>query len=208
MKVAVVTCSLGGYDRGFEMPAQTVPHELIDLAETGWGGALHHAHPRMLAKVPKCRPDMWTDADVMIWVDGSFQILSPDFVRWCIDSLGDGSVGMIRHPHRTTIMAEAEVSAGMTKYQGHPVIEQARHYQRLGYEDQSGLWATGLIVWRNRPSSADLGDAWLAEQLRWTWQDQISLPFLLWKHGVTVTELAGPIYPHPMFNIRAHHRED
>lgn len=208
MTVAVVTCSLGGYDRGVDWPAQTVPADLVTIGDNTWQGSATHAGARLRAKVPKCRPDLFADADLHIWIDGSFQILSPNFVRWCVDSLGDGSIGLIRHPHRTTIRDEAEISASMVKYIGHPVREQARHYYQQGYNDEAGLWCSGLIVWRSTPRTRRFGDAWLREQLRWTWQDQISLPYLLADCGLTPTELDGPIYPHPMFNIRAHTRED
>ena len=53
-----------------------------------------------------------------------------------------------------------------------------------------------------------LGDAWLREQLRWTFQDQISLPPLLEEFGIVPVDLPGPLYPNPRFTIRHHHRED
>ena len=214
MNIAVVTATLGAYDTLRPIPAQTVPCEafaVIDGDADGWQvlpAPGPHAHPRMRAKVPKCRPDLYAHAGLHIWIDGSFQVLEPDFVRWCVDSLGDGDLGMIRHPDRQSILAEAEVSAGMPKYQGQQVREQAADYVRRGYEDRFGMWATGLIVSRPTARVKALGDAWLREQLRWTYQDQISLPPLLEEFGIVPVDLPGPLYPNPRFTIRHHHRED
>lgn len=213
MNVGVITASFGGYDTIRPIAAQSHPFELVALCDTEsdgvtvWPGA-RHAHPRLRAKVPKCRPDLYLSSDVNIWIDGSFHVHDPMFVAWCVESLGAADLAMIRHPDRQSIVAEAEVSAPMTKYQGQPVREQAVSYIAAGYQGTAGLWATGLIVSRPTERVRQLGDAWLREQLRWSWQDQVSLPPLLEEFGIVPVELDGPLYPHPLFTIRAHHRED
>ena len=210
MTVAVVTCTLGGYDAPLGLPDQTVPFEHVFISDefgSPWEGH-RDAHPRLLAKVPKCRPDLYTDADVNVWVDGSFRVKSPMFVAWCVEQLGSADLAMFRHPHRTGIVDEAEVSAPMTKYQGHPVKNQAVSYIARGFQGTSGLWATGLIVSRPTERIRQLGAAWLLELLRWSWQDQISLPPLLEQFGIEPVALDGPLVGHHLFDIRAHRRED
>lgn len=210
MTPSVITASLGGYDIGWPLPPQTATCGFLRFAddpEFFWPGA-RHAHPRMLAKVPKCRPDLYTNCDVNIWVDGSFEVTSARFVEWCVQQLGDNDIAMFPHPDRQSIIAEAEVSAPMTKYQGHPVREQAIHYMSLGYDGTAGLWATGIIVSRATERIRMLGDAWLREQMRWTWQDQISLPVLLWAGGIEPTPLPGPLLGNSMFRYHHHRRED
>lgn len=214
MTVAVITANLGGYDTLRYFPIQDTECTLFAVTDADCDGWQRlpvpgpHAHPRMRAKVPKCRPDLYTHAGLNIWIDASFQVLADDFVAWCVESLGGGDLGFIRHPRRQHIAAEAEVSEPMTKYQGQPVREQVGDYLRRGFDDRFGLWATGLIVSRPTPRVRAFGDAWLREQLRWTYQDQLSLPPLLEEFGITPVDLPGPLYSNPRFTIRHHHRED
>jgi hypothetical protein len=46
--------------------------------------------------------------------------------------------------------------------------------------EKFGLWACGAIVWRNNDSARTFGQAWYEENLRWSIQDQVSFPYLLW----------------------------
>jgi hypothetical protein len=47
--------------------------------------------------------------------------------------------------------------------------------------EKFGLWACGAIVWRNKDKARQFGQAWLAENQRWSIQDQVSFPYLVWK---------------------------
>ena len=57
---------------------------------------------------------------------------------------------------------------------------------------------------RTSPATVRFGDAWLAEQVRWTVQDQVSEPPLLWAHGLEVATLPGPLVGHWAFVLRTH----
>lgn len=164
-------------------------------------------HPRLAAKVAKCRPDLYAEADVYIWVDASFQITSHDFVGRAVEQLGNHFLAQIVHPDRKRISDEAEVSAGMAKYAGLPVREQAAQYLSSDFPDDYGLWATGLIVSHRSSEMREFGDAWLREQVTWSYQDQISQPFVLWASGLRPAPLDGPLYPNPRFHIRGHRSE-
>jgi hypothetical protein len=37
-------------------------------------------------------------------------------------------------------------------------------------------------VWRNTKEARKFGDDWYQENLDWSIQDQVSFPYLLWKH--------------------------
>jgi hypothetical protein len=212
--VAVLTANLGGYDVLRPLLGQTVPVDTVaytDGPADGWrtvppGGL--HGHPRMLAKVPKCRPDLFTDAEVNIWLDASIEVVSPRFVEWLLNQLGDADLAMFAHPQRDSLLAEAWESKPMAKYSGQPVVEQATHYLTEGCDDRFGLWAGCVIVSRPSPRVRRLGDAWLREQLRWTYQDQISLPYLLASAGFRPVGLAGSIYDRRWFRFHDHMRDD
>jgi hypothetical protein len=161
-------------------------------------------HPRLAAKVAKCRPDLYAAAFTCIWVDAGLRITAGDFLEWCLDNLGGADLAQLPHPQRTSIAEEAQVSAGLAKYAGLPVVEQAAHYLERGYPDGWGLWATGLIAYRNGPWLGRFGNAWLAEQVRWTYQDQLSQAPLLYDAGLRPVDLDGGLWGNPRFGVTGH----
>lgn len=215
-RVAVISSVFGAYDQIAAPAPQTIEADWVLVADRPpvidtahpwpWQVVTEPrpgVHPRLAAKVAKCRPDWYADADVYVWIDASFQIASPDFLAWCLRKLDGAPLAQIPHPVRRCISEEALASAGMAKYTGLPLLEQVAHYRKDGHPADWGLWATGLIVYR-RETCARLGDPWLAEQLRWSYQDQLSEPPLLRHLDLRPAALDGALWDHPHFRIRAH----
>lgn len=217
MRVAVVTSCYGGYDRLAAPVSQDVdcewvlvtdrPPEIDPSRPWPWKVVEEprpQLHPRLAAKVAKCRPDHYADAEVTVWVDGHFRITHPGFVSWAVRGLGRAHLAQLRHPSRRLLSDEAELSARLPKYAGQPVIAQARHYLERGYPDGFGLWACGLVVRRDSAAVRAFGDAWLAEQVRWTVQDQVSHGPLVWAQHLEVADLPGPLVGHWAFDLGVH----
>lgn len=199
MKIAVVTAVYGEYDSPVAPPEQFFPGaEVSWLYVTGepvdvpapWVNIVlpSDKRPRLAAKAPKCLPQMFApNADVTVWVDGSFRFLTPNTLLEIVNQSTGHDLSMIKHPWRDNFYDEAEFSQQMLKYQDEPLMEQAEHYRERGIGENAGLWATGLIV-RRKPLNR-LGFHWLHEQHRWSIQDQVSLPPMLDELGIT---------PHPL----------
>jgi hypothetical protein len=213
MTVAVITSVYGGYDQPCAPVPQDTDCEFVLVTDQHydcdpWKVVIEprpQLHPRLAAKVAKCRPDLYADADAYIWVDASFAVNSTGFVSWCLTHLDHGPIAQIRHPDRQSIVDEANYSASMPKYQGLPVVAQAQHYVAGGFQDGQGVWATGLIVRRaDGWPLQSFGDAWLREQTRWTYQDQVSEPVVLAEHGVRPVDMPGGLLTNQHFSIRSH----
>jgi len=224
--ITVVTAAYGNYDIPWSMPdhpdvestAVTDDFEIgKSFQDAGWDHVtfqpLPHLHPRMAAKVPKCDPwrfcfSGWTDT--IVWLDASARIVDMDKFVAAIRSVPDTqSIGQFKHPDRDDIVDEAFVSERMEKYQGQDVVTQAKLYQRRGLPNHWGLWATGMIVYH--PSVYDhqsFGNAWLAEQAAWTYQDQISEPYLLWRAGYQPWPLPGGLRDNGYVEWMPHTRND
>lgn len=167
-----------------------------------------HLHPRMAAKVARCRPDYYTAAETTIWLDASARLGRGDSVDLLVDALGDGQIAQFTHPERDNVTAEAEVSAGMRKYHGQPMAAQCAHYRAEGMH--GGLWATGCIVRRNTDQLRAFGNTWLTEMMRWSWQDQLSEPYALWLHQLAPVALPGNLWSNTLvsFDYTARRRDD
>ena len=215
--VALVTSIYGDYDHLVDPPKQHGVDDYVAVVDRFHDGCSlwrqvveprPHLHPRMAAKVAKCLPWRYTDAETTIWVDGSARLLHEEVASWAI---AHGPFAQFRHPARDDILAEAHVSAGMRKYEGQPVVEQAVYYQSLGLPKNFGLWACGFIVRRNpltsRARLARFGQEWLTEQMVWSWQDQISEPYLLWRQHYRPADLDGDLWGNPHVCFAGHRSE-
>ena len=149
-------------------------------------------HPNRAAKHPKYRPWEYTDAPVSLWVDASFRVVSDRFAVEATAGLADEEpIAQFQHPWRDCLYAEAKESAGLAKYAGEPVLEQAESYRAAGQPEGWGLWATGVIARRHTEAVRKMGWLWLAETYRWSFQDQISQPFALREKGLRPTAFPG-----------------
>lgn len=207
-KVAVISSIYGDFDTMIPPADQDMPCEWIMITDRRqecppWRVTVEprpHLRPSFAGKVARARPDLYSDADILIWADGNLRIHSSGFVSWCVAQLGEAPLAAKdTRAERAGMRDEANVAAAMWKYEGQPVKQQAEHYIAEGFPDDWGRWWTGLIV-RTR-DCPNFGDAWLTEMARWSCECQISLPYVLWKYG---------LWPAPMpvtgehFTIRPH----
>ena len=189
MRLAAVCAIYGGYDLIPPVPEGVDDAVLItDVpVRSGWRNVVEPsgAHPRLAAKRPKVRPDLYTDCEASLWIDGSIHVLDDRFIRLAREKLEQHELVLWDHPEdRDCAIAEARHCHDWPKYRDGPLLAQAEHYLEEGMPEHFGLWALGSIARRHTERMRALGDAWLDEMERWTIQDQVSLPFLLWREGI------------------------
>ncbi len=149
-------------------------------------------HPRMQAKFFKLNPhECLADYDLSVWVDASLRIHSPHLVEDLAMYVNDLTpVAFFPHRWRTRLADELAAHLPLRKYAGLPIREQVQSYADQGYRDQVALLECTCIVRRHHdPRVVELDRDWWHECRRWTYADQLSLPFLLWKLGTPYTRL-------------------
>jgi len=209
---AVVSAIFGAYDRPKPVPAQSVDCTFTMVTDDaaldapGWdlrGMLVPPSDPRMAAKGPKLRP--WNFSTLVgpwIWIDASFQIVSPTFVEEVTAAADGHLLAMWEHPDRACIYPEAELSATLPKYADTPVLKQAAEYRAAGHPMRWGLWAAGLIVYRDAVD--DLADLWWTEMECWGYQDQISLPVALRATQIRPKALPWGLRSNPWLRLVPH----
>jgi hypothetical protein len=192
-RVAVYTAIYGGYDTLREQPEMPGVDLVCFTDDPGLRSSqwrvVHarprHDHPRLSAKWFKMHPHVALPAHRRtVWVDGSVQMLGADFAEVVLEAMSPDGLSLFRHPTRDTAAAEAEFCVPLGKYAGQPLLEQVAHYRARGFPDESGLWAGGIVGRENVRKIRRLGRLWMRENIRWTYQDQLSLPYLLWRLGI------------------------
>jgi hypothetical protein len=152
-------------------------------------------HPNRAAKRPKMHPGMYTDSGASVWLDASFQVVSPRFVVDTVTAAAESEHGIaqFKHPWRSCALEEANESLKLAKYADErDVIKR----QALAYIDQGmpfdwGLWATGIIARVHTRPVLDWGRAWARQIDAYSYQDQISHPYTLWRAGLRPVSLPG-----------------
>lgn len=206
MTLAVITSIYGDYDQLVDPPEQDGVDEYIAVVDHEHPGtALWRQiiepraglHPRLAAKVAKCCPQLYTGCDEMVWMDGSARLKHAGAARWAVAHLTDDRhVACFRHPDRCDFHHEAMYCEFLDKYVHTSVVQQANYYSKtVGCPSPSGLWASGFMARRIESGRwTGFGERWLAEQVRWSIQDQVSLPYLFWRLGVQPADLEGNLW--------------
>lgn len=88
------------------------------------------------------------------------------------------------HPSRSKIFFEARTIVDLKKDGAETVKEQIDNYKRVGFKDNQGLFSNGFFVRDHSPEINKLHEFWWENVKRFSYRDQLSLPFAVWKTGI------------------------
>lgn len=167
-----------------------------------FGDAEIFRRPEMEAKRYKILPHLFfPDADISIWHDGNiWPLVSAE--RLMEQFLGDADLAVFCHPYRQTVWEEFTT---LRKNEGRfriPFLQQQLQAQEDAYRSEglpvdAPLYECNFLIRRHTDAVNRLMEAWWAQICRWQWRDQVSFPYVLWKHPVDVSAI-------PNVNIRTH----
>jgi hypothetical protein len=217
MRVALITASYGNFDPIRDLPPDLGFDDAIavtdGLAPAGSGWRVHveprDEPPRLAAKRPKMLPWLFTDCDAAVWIDASIEVLSPRFGWWAREHLKHDDFVVWRHPEgRLDYADEAAVCWDWPKYADYNIRDQVKHYANNNMPRRWGLFACGTVGYVFTPAVKRLASRWYEEQLRWSIQDQVALPYLLWDSGLPFGTWQAFQYDNPYLRIRWDQRPD
>jgi hypothetical protein len=199
-RIAVITSVYGGFDT-LKVPAAQgcdcdwIVVSDIPLSCPPWRPVVEprpHMRPSMAGKVARACPEYYSDADVLIWVDGNVT-LKRGLVPEVTEALGDAPLAAFSTSNERPggITEEAAVAARLPKYAGQLVARQAAAYHAAGMPADWGVWWTGLRVQSRQ--CPPFGEAWLAEMARWSCECQVSFPYACWRAGVQPVSLPSDL---------------
>lgn len=223
MRILVTSANLGQIDPpGLHHCPQRAPvGTAIDLSyytDHNLPPRVNALHPRLQAKIPKMLShELNPGYDFYLWLDSSIFLAHEDAILWMLGELGQNEIALFRHPQRSTVGAELgfclEQMSGnnpylRSRYQNEPMQEQVASYLSTGAFVDDRLFACGIFLYSkallaNRP---EFLRNWYFECARWSVQDQLSLPWLLQKHGVRYATVNGDIFNTAYFKMVDHYR--
>lgn len=141
-----------------------------------------------LARWPKLFPHLlFPDCDISLWHDAIISI-ECNAVYEVLENLikGEAILSIPKHPLRNCIYDEAKaVSRRGLDYRS-LIHKQVRMLKNSGFPLHYGLFETNIIYRRHHVASLkELSEEWWSIIVNYSRRDQLSLSYLLWKHGVT-----------------------
>lgn len=177
-----------------DRPASPWPYVHVPVTVPAYGPRSAELYARKL-KILANHPALEAP-DVILWHDAAFQ-LRCDPVQLADAYLGRFDVLAFRHPHRARIEDEAVAIAKLAYAPLATLQQQAASYRAAGFLADSVITSTGFSLRRMTPAMAAFNAAWWAEVKRWTWRDQMSVDYALWRSGLRVGYVPGHYRDNP-----------
>lgn len=219
-EIAVVTASTGGYDH---IRSSYVNQGVDYLYYTEVGGIApscewrhlilpdtRHLDSRRQSKLPKLNPHALPELQgyrYVIWIDGDMEIRSPFFVEQILSNMKNGFVIGRHFDGRDCAYGEATIRP--PKYAKEPLDQQVAYYRSMGFPERAGLYECGVNARdMKNPAVREVGLMWHQQNLLWSYQDQVSLPFVFWYLGFEPDILPISFRDMGWIHLNAHTRED
>lgn len=169
-----------------------------------------HLDNRRRSKRPKLNPHSVPELmgyKYMVWIDGSMTITNPNFVSEIMEYMVNGYVASPHFDNRHCAYGEATIRP--QKYANEPLDAQVEFYRSQGFPEQYGLYECGLSA-RDMSNFKvrELGELWHEQNINWSYQDQVSFPYCLWKINFQPDVLSKSFRDYNWVVVNAHKRED
>lgn len=162
--------------------------------------------PRLAAKLPRARPDLFSTNSASCWMDANVRDSSGYLSNLVRTTLVGAELAIFRHPKRKSVAEEIAFLKKFSKFRPLPLDEQVERYKSRGFTDDRGLFYTGVIARRHSERMANFGNAWLVEVAYGSVRDQVSFPYILTTTSLTVAVLGEDYRRH--LDLVRHNRDD
>jgi len=215
--LTLITGVFGGHDFLRPLPALHGFDEAVcvtddpTLRSEGWEFILEPpgADSRRTAKRPKMNPWLYTSSDSTVWIDASVQIHDGRFSSFTREHLTRDDFLVWEHPEeRNCLYQEADYCQDWPKYAAEPIREQTAAYRSSGMPEGFGLWAAGTVGMNRTDKVVEFATSWIQQNSVWSYQDQISLPYLVWMTGFPVATWDAHELNNDMITFHQHSRSD
>lgn len=151
---------------------------------------------------------LFPDADYTIYLDASIQIRHDNFIQVLLNYLGEHDYGIYIHPKRSCIYQEHKRLLKMKSLKMKRIMplinKQLDAYRSEGMPQNYGLWACGILIRKNTKHNTLVNELWWEQVLKWSYRDQISLPYILWKNNLKIDTINLNQYSDQLFKIHVH----
>ena len=212
-KIAIITANYGNYDtlidhnihyknidwfcftdkniKSTQWSIITTPYHLMDTTEGKNAFTKIMGNPSvynmMSAKYYKINHrqiDILKNYDYIVWVDTRIA-LKAEFIPFIFSMIYHKyKLINFKHSIRSTILEELNISLLQQRYVDQDINEQYKKYIKDGFKDDNGLFENGIIIRAlDDEITNKIFEDWWDHNVKYSFQDQISYPYILWKHN-------------------------
>lgn len=98
------------------------------------------------------------------------------------DILNSFDISIKQHPYRHCAYDEADIVIRAQKDNRDKVQAQVKYYEQEQFPRDFGLWETGIMIRKNNDNIKTTEQEWWKLINTYSYRDQLSLPFVLWKY--------------------------
>lgn len=219
-KIAIYTCMIGNYDRIHEplFKPDNVDYIIVTDGHSPssdiWKGidinsikGVPLLDASRISRYIKLHPHLFLpEYDYSIYIDANIKTVGD--MRYLIYLLNQyGFIANI-HRHRDCIYEEIKSCIRLKKDNPQIMRKQIDSYQNTGMPGHYGLIEANLMVRdHHNPACIEIMEKWWEEIAKHSGRDQLSLPFVLWKMGIPVSEIgkiSDNVYKMPLIRIKPH----
>ena len=200
----VYTCIIGNYDKPIEplYINDRCKYVLIsdsNITETGssweWLDVSMFELPvkkqNEINRYVKLHPELFfPEYEYSIYIDGNIQVITD--MMPVINGMGESIIGLHKHDRRSCAYEEAKTFYHISSMKKFAVKaeEQMKEYEEEGFPHNYGLYENPIIVRKhNTERCKQIMAEWWKQLTTFTMRDQISLPYVFWKLGVSDKEI-------------------
>lgn len=134
-----------------------------------------------------CIPDeIFKNYEYSVYVDCK-RPYSVDF-EYLLNCMKEGSdLVTRRHKRRSCAYDEGEFCIKKKKDNAEIISKQLIFYKSEKYPARNGLHASGLLMRRHIPRMKEFSKLWWEQVTEYSHRDQISLPYVAWKHNFEIS---------------------
>lgn len=207
-EVVVITCNYGNYDINDNNILKLKDYDLFDwiyfcdnkINSDGYLNITDDYFPktikilnddknRMKSKFYKFQSinfDFLKKYKYIIWMDASIIIENNNFVNDVISIIKENKnkdLFIFEHYKRNSIFDEYLISKDLDKYKNHNFKEQLNFYKSKGIKDDK-LFESGFLIYKNNNKMINMMNDWWKQTLKYGYQCQISLPYVISKNNI------------------------
>jgi hypothetical protein len=195
-KIAVISASLGGFDKPVEHTNQLVKADYFMFTDENFPRRFNAMTPRLQAKIPKMFGwQLKPGYDYYLWLDGNLRLAHQESIQYFLDALENHDIAVLKHPDRDTVHWEY-------RYNWRALHSNApSNYMKARYENEfldeqmavldpnDQLVNGGVFMYRNTPAVWAMLKEWFYHVCRYQVNDQIPLPYVLKQSGLRANVL-------------------
>ncbi len=95
------------------------------------------------------------------------------------------------HQYRDCIYVEGSKCIDNNKGNPHDIEKQLNRYRQDNYPEHNGLYYTAWLFRRHTEKLKFFSELWWGQLKRFSHRDQVSLPYVAWKHNFRITQYRG-----------------